>query len=111
MRAGTWIVAALAAAGCTAGPDYQRPAVDTPAQWHVEPPWRVATPRDDAPKGAWWAGFSDADLDRLESQALSASPTLAIAAARLEQARATLEAATGLRYPQASIGTRDQRLR
>ena len=111
MRAANCIAAALLVAGCTAGPEYRRPAVETPARWRVESPWRVATPRDDAPKGAWWAGFNDPDLERLERQALSASPTLAVAAARLEQARATLEAATGLRYPQASIGSRDQRFR
>jgi NodT family efflux transporter outer membrane factor (OMF) lipoprotein len=102
---------AILVAGCTAGPDYHRPAVDTPAAWHVEAPWREAKPSDDAPKGAWWKPFHDGDLDRLETRALAASPTLAIAAARVEQSRATLEAATAARYPALALASRNQRAR
>jgi NodT family efflux transporter outer membrane factor (OMF) lipoprotein len=106
----TLFVAALLA-GCTAGPDYRRPALDLPAQWTVEAPWREAQPRDGAPRGEWWRAFDDATLDSLERRALESSPTLEIAAARVEQARATLEAATGLRYPQLALATRGQRFR
>ena len=89
--------AAAFVAGCAAGPDYQRPAVETPSQWTVEAPWREAKPSDDLAKGMWWKAFGDARLDELEQQALAQSPTLAIAAARLSQARATLGAATAQR--------------
>lgn len=106
-----YFAAAVALAGCTVGPDYRRPALDVPAAWHIEAPWREATPRDDRPKGEWWKDFRDADLDALETRALANNPSLAIAAARLEQARATLEAATAARYPQLAIGSRDQRSR
>jgi NodT family efflux transporter outer membrane factor (OMF) lipoprotein len=111
--AGMTIVSAasLVAAGCTAGPDYHRAPLDVPAQWQVEAPWRAATPRDDAPKGAWWKDFHDRELDTLEVRALASSPTLAIASARLEQARAQLDAALAARFPQLSLGSREQRLR
>ena len=30
--------------------------------------WKVAQPGDDAPRGAWWEAFGDAELDALEAQ-------------------------------------------
>jgi len=113
MRLDLVAVASIAAflAGCAVGPDYQRPAVDTPPKWTVEAPWREATPRDNLAKGEWWKAFGDAKLDELEAQALAQSPTLTIAAARLNQARATLSGAAALRLPQLAAATRDQRLR
>jgi NodT family efflux transporter outer membrane factor (OMF) lipoprotein len=113
MRAGP-LAASLALAtlaACTVGPDYRRPALEMPAQWKIQAPWREATPRDHAPKGAWWSAFADADLDALEARALAGSATLAIAAARLDQARSTLDAALASRYPQLSLGLREQRTR
>jgi NodT family efflux transporter outer membrane factor (OMF) lipoprotein len=96
---------------CAAGPDYRRPAVDVPAEWKVEAPWREAQPRDDVPRGEWWKLFGDAELDALERQALEQSPTLAVAAARLEQSRAQLAAAGAAIFPQVSLASRAQRLR
>ena len=42
-------------AGCTVGPNYQRPApaAPLPMDWH----WQAAQPRDDLPKGPWWRLF------------------------------------------------------
>jgi len=112
MRRSATIAAALGMlAGCTAGPDYQRPSLQMPAAWQVEAPWREAAPRDDAPKGAWWKPFNDGDLDGLEVRALANSPTLAISASRVEQARASLDAALAARFPQLFVGSRDQRFR
>src|SRR5450759_3912536 len=106
-------VAAAAAllAACASGPDYRKPAIDMPAAWKVEAPWRESAPNDTAAKGPWWQRFGDPQLDALAQQALSGSPTLAIANARLAQANAVLAAATAGLYPQASLGVRDSRLR
>ncbi|MGN6702124.1 MAG: efflux transporter outer membrane subunit [Burkholderiaceae bacterium] len=98
-------------AGCAAGPDYRKPEVAMPAAWKVEAPWRAAAPNDAAAQGPWWNAFGDARLDALERRALADSPTLAIAAARLAQARATLDAATAARYPQLGVNVRDARQR
>jgi len=110
-RAGVAFVAAAWLAGCTAGPDYVRPSVEMPATWKLEAPWRAAAPDDAAPKGAWWRRFGDARLDALQEQALERSPTLAIAAARLEQARAVVRANAASLLPSASLGVRDVRAR
>ena len=102
---------AVMVSACTAGPEYQRPAVDVPAAWKVEAPWREAAPRDADTKGEWWKAFGDAQLDALQRRALAESPTLAIASARLAQARAQLDVATAGRYPQLGLAARAQRLR
>ena len=106
-----WTGLALALAGCAAGPDYQRPQVDLPVDWTLESPWHTARPDDALDKGPWWEAFGDARLDALERQALAGSPTLAAAAARLAQARATTTAAEAGLFPQIALGNRDQRLR
>jgi multidrug efflux system outer membrane protein len=103
-------VAALLA-GCVAGPDYVRPDVETPPAWKVEAPWRAAAPDDATPKGAWWERFGDARLDALQRQALAQSPSLAVAAARLEQARAVVRATSAGLWPSASLGAHAARLR
>ncbi len=96
-------------AGCVVGPDYVRPAVETPPAWQVEAPWREGTPDDTAPKGAWWQRFGDPRLDALQEQALERSPTLALASARLEQARAVVAATTSSQLPNVSLGARAAR--
>jgi len=111
----TLLAAALAAlaqlTGCAAGPDYQRPAADLPVAWTLEAPWRTGEPADGADKGDWWKAFGDPQLDALEARAMADSPTLAIAAARLAQARATVTATSAGLFPSLSLGSRDQRLR
>lgn len=96
---------------CAVGPDYNKPSVGMPAAWKIEAPWREATPSDAAAKGPWWQRFGDTRLDKLQEQALAGSPTLAIASARLSQARATLAAVSGAQYPQVGLGVRESRAR
>ncbi|MDB5828414.1 MAG: transporter, partial [Variovorax sp.] len=105
--------AAVAAvlAGCAAGPDYKKPATDMPVSWQVEAPWRQGTPNDAADKGPWWRQFGDPQLDTLMQQALAASPTLAIANARLAQARAIVQVNSAALLPQVGLNNRDARLR
>ena len=104
--------ASLAAlAGCVAGPDYVRPPVEVPPAWKLDEPWREATPSDALPKGPWWQRFGDARLDALQTQALAQSPTLALASARLEQARAVVAATSAGLLPSASLGARAARQR
>ncbi|MEP7302924.1 MAG: efflux transporter outer membrane subunit, partial [Caldimonas sp.] len=79
--------------------------------WKIEAPWRAGTPDDGAPKGPWWQRFGDPRLDALQRQALAGSPTLALAAARLDQARAVLRATSAGLWPSASLGARAARQR
>ncbi len=105
------LATAVMVAGCAVGPDYQRPASDLPVAWKLEAPWRQGAPADAADKGAWWQAFGDAQLDALEAQASDHSPTLAIAAAHLAQARATVTAQSAGLFPTLSLGSKDQRFR
>lgn len=106
------IVLAAFLAGCAAvGPNYERPAVDTPPAWTVEAPWREATPADAEPKGDWWLRFGDAQLDALQRQAAAGNQTLALAAARLEQARAIVRVADAGLLPSATVQARTARSR
>ena len=94
---------------CAAAPEYQRPALDLPLAWKLEAPWRLGQPNDAASKGDWWRIFGDARLDALQQQALLNSPTLALAQARLLQARATLAATSASALPQLGLGERVSR--
>ena len=105
------LAAALCIAGCAVGPDYKRPSPDLPVAWKLETPWRTGAPADAADKGAWWKAFDDPQLDALEAKASEHSPTLAIAAARLAQARATVTAQSAGLFPSLALTSRDQRLR
>jgi multidrug efflux system outer membrane protein len=102
---------ALLLAGCAAGPDYHPPALDVPVSWQLEAPWRQGTPRDAADKGPWWQRYGDPQLDALQQEAIASSPTLAVAGARLAQARATLAANSAAQLPQVGIGPRVSRLK
>ena len=103
------VVAALA--GCVSGPNYVRPPVETPPAWKPEAPWRTGTPADAMPKGPWWQRFGDRRLDALQQQALAQSPTLALASARLQQARAVVSATSAGLLPNVSANLRVARQR
>jgi multidrug efflux system outer membrane protein len=85
-------------------PIYHAPVVQAPPVYKEMPGWTEARPMDADARGAWWTTFGDAQLNALEAQMEQASPTLAAALARYEQARATArEQASGL-YPSISVG-------
>jgi multidrug efflux system outer membrane protein len=105
----TRIVAAVIAAGvagCTVGPDYVRPTVESP------PAWRV-----DYPKAAevanlkWWEQFGDPVLDGLIETALRNNRDLLIAAARVDQFIGVLTATGSQFYPQIGYGADASRAR
>lgn len=115
-RVPTFAAVALSAmlaalAGCAVGPAYERPPVETPAQWKLDAPWKLARPDDAAARGPWWKRFGDAQLDALQEQALAAGPSLQAASARLEQARAAVDLSSAGLFPQVSLATRAARQR
>ncbi|HTH94863.1 MAG TPA: efflux transporter outer membrane subunit [Rhodocyclaceae bacterium] len=98
-------------AACAVGPDYKRPDAPMAAAWKTDPGWQVAQPRDGELKGEWWKIFNDADLDALQTRALTDSQTLQSAAARLEQARAQARVAGSALFPTVGVqagATRDR---
>ena len=117
-RPGRWTQLALAAAlflaACSLAPTYEKPDVGTPSAFKeaaAEAPltaneqgkWKTAEPSMPA-DGAWWKVFNDPTLDKLEAQAAEASPTLAAAAARVNQARAFVQANRASLFPELDAG-------
>ena len=114
-RALAWAVfLALGVAGCSAGPDYQRPApppgVDLPA-FKESGLWRPAAPAQIDPQGRWWTAYGDAPLNALVEQANAANPTLAQAEAQYRQAQALAAGARAALYPTAGLGASVSRSR
>ena len=71
---------AISLAGCMIGPDYRRPAVDTPPAWRL-----TETGAKDLANTAWWSQFNDPVLNELISIAVKENKDLQIAAARIEE--------------------------
>jgi len=87
------VLAALAVAGCTVAPKYERPAVELPAAWAASAP----APFTD---GRWWRIYGEPALDQLVEQAFAANTDLAVAVARVDEARALVREADASFYPQ-----------
>jgi NodT family efflux transporter outer membrane factor (OMF) lipoprotein len=62
-------------------------------------------------KGEWWSVFHNDDLSALEKQALDANQTIKVAAARLEQARASAAVQIATQFPTLSTSPSVQRQR
>jgi multidrug efflux system outer membrane protein len=75
------IAALFALSGCTLGPEYRRPDAELPAAWPAVQGAPMKAER-------WWALYSDPVLDRLIDEALAHNQDLALAAARVDEARA-----------------------
>lgn len=89
---------------CSMAPAYQPPATTVPQSFKEVEGWTAATPMDAAARGKWWEAFSDPVLNDLEARAGQASPTLAAALARYDQARAAARVETADLFPQAKAG-------
>jgi len=95
------ILACFAIAGCTVGPDFQRPTSATPPQVFDR------TQAAQAPSKAvesgfnsdWWTLFNDPTLNALEQQLADANLDVAAASARLRQSRAEQRVAGAAEYP------------
>jgi multidrug efflux system outer membrane protein len=109
-----WHVLALSAcvgaalAGCTVGPDYVAPKTAMPAAYteHASVTTTTAPATTPPPTGndAWWKNFGDPVLDRLDDEALQSAPDLAVAEARVREARALRGVAGAAQYPEVDAG-------
>lgn len=80
---------ALALCACRAGPRYEPPSDDVPAEWSA------AAVTDDAPPDHWWRTFQDPELDSLIERAARSNVELHVALARVDEARALADVARG----------------
>jgi NodT family efflux transporter outer membrane factor (OMF) lipoprotein len=92
-------VIAATLSGCMVGPDYVRPSAPESATFKEAAGWKVAQPRDDAPRGPWWEPFADPELNRLASQVEVDNQTVAAAAAKVREAQAATQAARSQLFP------------
>ncbi len=89
--------------GCAVGPDYHRPSAPVPARYEILKGWAPARPAAHAPKGAWWRGFQDPLLDRLEPQVAVSNQTVRTAYYHWRQSRAFVREAEGQLFPSAGL--------
>lgn len=103
-KAGFALLAPGLLAACSMAPDYRPPETGAlPAQFREVDGWAVASPQDEAPRGAWWEAFGDPVLNDLETRAQNASPTLAAALARYDQARAAARIDAAPLFPEIGV--------
>lgn len=106
----SWLIILLA--GCTLGPDYQRPEVDAPAAFrHDRQAWKIAEPAEAMPKGEWWLIFADPRLNALQARTAEANQELRAALARLEQARAAARISEAAQQPTLDLNPAGHRSR
>ena len=92
MRSAVVLALAAALAACSFAPSYERPPAELPQAWRTP----AGTP---APADRWWALFGDPVLDRLVDEGLGSNQDLAIAVARVDEARAFARVAQSQLYP------------
>ena len=89
------LLAALFLAGCTVGPDYMQPIVDSPALWRVE-----VSKAADLSNTEWWHQFDDPALNALIGEALQNNKDLLIATARVDEFLGRYGVSRSELYPQ-----------
>lgn len=95
VRAIALLLSSLLAGCAMVGPDYQRPALDLPAQYPDLPAQAgtLSLPTD------WWKLYQDATLDRLVASGLEKNTDIRLAAARIEEAAGLLREADATFFP------------
>jgi multidrug efflux system outer membrane protein len=88
----TALTAALVLAGCSTAKPPEVLKLDTPAAYRekaepLEGEWKVAKPADNTDRGQWWKVYGDDNLSKLIVDATDSNPSLAIALARVKEAR------------------------
>jgi NodT family efflux transporter outer membrane factor (OMF) lipoprotein len=89
---------------CTVGPDYVRPNTGVPVSFKEIGGWKVASPKDDILKEAWWELFGDPQMNALEEQVIIANPNVWVAEAQFRQARALVQSARAAYFPKLTVG-------
>lgn len=92
-------------AGCTVGPKYHRPAIDTPSAYRGETPAQTSSASvESLGNEKWWTVFQDPVLQQLIRTALKQNYDLQIAASRVLQAQAELGITRSNQFPIVSAG-------
>ena len=92
------IFAIVLLSGCTVGPKFEKPVVETPEMYRSQ-----VSNADSIINLAWWELFQDSTLDTLVESALKNNREIQIAASRMEEARAFLGFTKADQYPKVDI--------
>ncbi|HXM82749.1 MAG TPA: efflux transporter outer membrane subunit [Burkholderiales bacterium] len=92
--------------GCTVGPDYERPAIDLPAQYPIK-----TVEGDAAVAAEWWTLYRDPTLEDLVAATRANNADIRIAAAQVEEAEALLRQARAALFPEITGGLQRSRTR
>lgn len=96
MRQLALLAPVLLLAACTLGPDYKRPAVDTPPDFRGA----VAPPSEPSLGDfGWWQVYADETLQGLIREGLAGNYDVRVAAARILDARAQVTIARSFQFP------------
>lgn len=90
--------------GCTVGPNYRTPTVQTPTAYKEADGWKPAQPNDQNLGGNWWTIFNDPQLDQLELQVNVSNQNLKEAEAQYQESRAVLRYSRADYYPTVTAG-------
>jgi len=104
-------IVVLVLGGCTVGPNYRTPVVETPSAYKEAGNWKPAQPNDQNLGGDWWKIFKDPQLDALELQVSVSNQNLKAAEAQYEQSRAVLRYNRADYYPTVTAGLSGNRER
>jgi NodT family efflux transporter outer membrane factor (OMF) lipoprotein len=93
--------------GCSVGPRYALPTVQTAPAYKELPQqaaggpetWQPAKPSDNADRGKWWTAFNDPELNNLEEKASTSNQQIAAAADNVLAARALVRQARSQYFP------------
>jgi multidrug efflux system outer membrane protein len=99
------LAAALLLAGCTVGPDYEKPSPSVPGDWiekgdGLDPATSRVT--NQAAVTEWWKSFRDPQLTSLVERATRSNLDLKLAEARLREARGLRGVSAGALLPAAN---------
>jgi multidrug efflux system outer membrane protein len=95
-------VTAMLLGACATQPDYRSPARSLQAEWTNGTDRASTANVADAEHEVWWTALRDPAIDALVSAALADNPTLAEAAARVDQAMAIYAVERAQRSPRAT---------
>lgn len=103
------MVATLVLAGCSTARPPEQLKLDLPTAYReqataLDGAWKLAAPADNKDRGAWWKVFGDDQLSELIVEAGKANLNLAIALARVKDARAIAGVVDADRGVQVDVG-------